>query len=460
MLRTIKKHIALLSLIGSLAVSCSAQTVFVDTIADGSNYQLGRDLTRTLQVGYSSHPFSGDFTGVRPVFDYDTVNGKPLPVVSQGTSGAPCAEVFLNIGGQLQRDNGAYGSWIIQPFTPTSSGIADSLSVVLQLRATAGLNTSQGNGRDLYIGIIPAPTGLQLNPSMIWSHSVSIQNNTLGSIAQISGINVNLTAGQTYWLVLAPTNQAGVWNSNGLDYANVGWVSRSVAPDSSKVGDVLVNMYNGSGDFDAIDGRIIGFKLTGPEIQASTVANAKGLNDGQWVSLANTYISALTGAVGPDFFYIQQVNVPSGIRVEGATSEALGNKVTVVGKLKTLSNGERAIELSSISPDGGSFNVKPYGMNSKAIGGGTFGNIAGPTNGVGTNNVGLLSRIAGKVENSNPTNKTFNINDGGVIIKCIATGSTSVPANGNIASVTGVISLENGQAVLLVRGQSDMNFPL
>ena len=236
MFRTIKSIAALLAVAALATAWCGAQTTLLDTIGDQSKYQIGSDVSRAVQLGYDSYPISGDFTGVRPTFDetLDTVNGI-YGVTRRGTTGVPCARLWQSgAPGQFNPVTGQYGAWVVQPFTLIQNGNLTSVQFIAQLRQNVGYD--QGAGRTAYVDIIEAPAGNSL-PAGLWSSSspvaVDLSTATLGTIVSASLVRP-LNGGQTYWLIFAPVNTLGVWNANGLDYANLNWAWKSVVNDGDK----------------------------------------------------------------------------------------------------------------------------------------------------------------------------------------------------------------------------------
>lgn len=150
-----------------------------------------------------------------------------------------------------------------------------------------------------------------------------------------------------------------------------------------------------------------------------TINDAKKQVDNTRVNLSEAVITAF----GDGYFYIENENRTSGIRVElEQHSRDVGDIVEILGIMKTDENGERYISASSVETTGiGS--IAPLGMTNKALGGGDFGNPAtgvgqrGATGGTGLNNIGLLVRTTGAVSYIDA--HTFTIDDGsGVNIRC------------------------------------------
>lgn len=446
-----------ISLITFGASTLQAATTFVDTIGDGSKYQIGKELTRTAMLGFDQYPTSGDATGVRPIFS-------EAGVTAYGTTGVPCAQLWeAGAPGVVNPVTGQYAFWLVQPFVSAASGYVTKVQFIAQFRNSAGY--AQGPGRTAYVDVIPAPSNGQL-PASLWQSTqpvdVNLANAKLGTLVTASGLARQVSAGQTYWIVLAPWNQLGVWNSNGLDYANLNWGWRSVIPDASRVTDCLFSPKNGLGTMISMPGRALGVKVIG-YAQLPTeksIAEARMLEDGSVVKLSDVAISAKTGAVGPDFFYIEQMDRVAGIRVIGSTGLAEGTKVNVIGTLTTV-GVERAVLLDDIEEIASASAPEPLAMITRSIGGGSVPPVNGVTDGVGLNNVGLLVRVAGQVVPGSGSGTEFVISDGGNAdgLLCRVGSGMTVPESGFVA-VTGVVSLEDfggvRKPVLLVRKQQDI----
>ncbi len=450
----ITKAVALLAFVGiAAAQSFAAPTVYLDTIGSGSNYQIGGELTRTMQLGFDTAPMSGDFTGVRPVSKMPD----PPGVTLLGTTGVPCAELL--IGGVPVTGN--FAAWLIQPFTPTQSGYISSVQFIAQWKSSAGYE--QGDGRTAYVDIITAPpAGVYSIPGSINPVAVDLSGTTRGTLVTASGLWKQVNAGTTYWIVFSPVDTKGVWNSNGLDYANLNWARKDRVPDSSKVSSALYNNYNGNGDFVVMPNRVLGVKALGyatPPTQTN-VGNAKTLPNGTLVQIANIAISGKNGSVPSGYFYIQSPDRSSGIRVQGATAKTVGDLVSVTGTVETLPTGERYIAADSVTDNGSTSSVIPLTMVTKNVGGGTVAPVVGPDGGVGLNNVGLLVKVEGKVNSK--SGNVFYVNDDTTGNGVKVQGVAGMPAlnNGDFVAVTGVVSLESiggvKSAIILIRSASDV----
>lgn len=441
----------------ALAASVAAMTgtgtragsILLDTIGDGSRFQIGKELSRSVSLGYDAYPVSGDLTGARPAF-------QPGGVTLNGTTGVPVAQIW-NPGapGQLVPQSGQYAAWIVQPFVPQTSGQVTQVEFIAQIRQTAGYN--QGPGRTAFLDILPAPEGETL-PAGFSPVAVDLSQAFLGTVVRAQGFSRTVEAGRRYWLVFAPVSEPGVWHSSGLDYANLNWRWKKPAVDGQSVSDALYNNRNGSGEFLPMPGRILGVRLSGSTAtpQPARVGEAKQLADGTFVSLEGAVVSAKTGAVGPGFFYVQSPDRSSGIRVVGTSPFDAGSLVNLTGTVASV-GPERAILLGSISATSGSAALRPLFIGNSHAGGADSGLQPGVTGGTGLNNVGLLVRVAGIASPSGE--REFTVNDGGRALKCRVGAGMNRPESGFVA-VTGIVSLElEGTRivpVILVRDASDI----
>jgi len=170
--------------------------------------------------------------------------------------------------------------------------------------------------------------------------------------------------------------------------------------------------------------------------------------DGEDVAVGHGVISAAF----PDVFYLCSPDRSAGVRVEarghGLTA---GVSAGVVGRLKTNSHGERCIEAWEIYP-GGPASVRPLGMRIAWLGGGdarfdplTGRGQRGVAGGVGLNNIGLLARVAGRVEEvAGGGGRSAILDDGSGRVTVLFPGDGPLPAAGDFVSVTGISSCLSG----------------
>lgn len=250
--------------------------------------------------------------------------------------------------------------------------------------------------------------------------AVSTSPNTSGIIpgggwlytAATSGTrSVSLTPGQTYYILAQAQDSASLWTTVG-----------------------------------AADGILVQ-----TAIPVSTAAEAKRKSDGQAVVLSGAVVSRIWGG-SPWVAYVQDANRASGIRVEGTgTAPAAGNRVTVNGVLSSYGPERMLVGTASVTGNPG----EPSALagNTRSLGGAGFEYNPGPpvsgqqgvAGGTGTNNIGLLVRIAGGVTRSQQGEDFFYVDDGAALddgsglapgVQCIASGLTK-PSAGSYVVVTG-----------------------
>ena len=138
-----------------------------------------------------------------------------------------------------------------------------------------------------------------------------------------------------------------------------------------------------------------------------TAADAKRLEDGRNVVLSGQIVSRVWTGL-PWVCYVQAPDRASGIRVQGTgTAPTAGKMVTVSGLMDSF-GPERMISATEVIPTGSPGEPRPLGLIERALGGGDFEYDPGPPvtgqigvqGGCGTNNIGLLVRIAGTVTHS------------------------------------------------------------
>lgn len=124
--------------------------------------------------------------------------------------------------------------------------------------------------------------------------------------------------------------------------------------------------------------------------------------------VANSIPVLLTGSIVTaafdGCFYIEAEDRSCGVRVEKAEHGVkAGDKVNVIGVLKTNADGERYIEASSVEVTG-TGSIRPVFINSRALGGSdwlfnptTGAGQCGVVDGLGLNNIGLLVTTWGEL---------------------------------------------------------------
>lgn len=461
----IAKAVAFLGIAG-LAVSHCAADTFVNTIGDGSKYQVNGEISRPVSIGYDKYAWSGDLTGSRPtgLFATDTSSAAVWSYANStqtaawgttqyGTTGVPGAQILVATTGSdgkavsvaVTGTGRPYAGWVVQPFTPTTGGTAQNVSFIAQFRTPAWYIPTIFGGparpSTAYVGIIDAPTDGKL-PVNLWSltspSAVDLSSAKVGKIVSAT-VSKQLTANSKYWVVIAPQSSAPqMFGTSVLDYANLNWAWASTFGSSMPC--ALYSGDNGS-TLVPLTKSVLGIQVTGT-VQApatpATVASAKGMADGTLVTIQDgAYLSAKSNPDG--LFYLETADRLTGLRIIGnAGTIALNNKVGVVGNVTTV-GAEKAITLSSAPTDlSAPSEIRALGMASTSVG--------------LLNNVGLVVRVWGKVQNG--SGSTFTLIDGtGTGVQCsIIDSSISLPADGSYIGITGVSSKATGTLQVLVTG--------
>ena len=129
----------------------------------------------------------------------------------------------------------------------------------------------------------------------------------------------------------------------------------------------------------------------------TTIAEIKALADDAPVAVARKVVTAnFADFFEEDFFYMEESDGSSGIRVEGI-GPGPGVLVTVSGTLDTIDGERRIINATIVSPDNGTVPAATLIRNSALGGEDLNANTPGVLDGIGANNIGLLVSTAGKV---------------------------------------------------------------
>ncbi len=182
----------------------------------------------------------------------------------------------------------------------------------------------------------------------------------------------------------------------------------------------------------------------------SSCRGAKDLADGTRADMKDQVVTAIFSSDG--CIYVEEPDRSSAIRVAYAgTGLTLGDRLSISGTVGTrVVSGypaERVINPTSVSKLSSGAALGPLAMGCKAVGGALAGVVPGVKDGVGTNNMGLLVKIAGKVTKVLGTyafiddgSRLENISglgpEVGVMVKCPSTPTFGI---GSIVSVTGII---------------------
>ncbi len=159
------------------------------------------------------------------------------------------------------------------------------------------------------------------------------------------------------------------------------------------------------------NGTLYGLVYSDPVIPGG-ISDLKLVADGQPADVIGT-----VSAAWPDFFYVEDTDRTSGLRVEKTGYLAtVGDAVEVTGSMATLESGERYIAANGVAPSAGTV-LAPVFMTNKALGGTDFGNPSagqgqiGVKDGTGLNNIGLFVKTCGKVSSTAGLD-TIYIDDG------------------------------------------------
>lgn len=199
-----------------------------------------------------------------------------------------------------------------------------------------------------------------------------------------------------------------------------------------------------------------------PAVPLDSIVEVKLSADGAYISVADTVVTrAFDG-----YFYIEQTDRTSGMRVQWPGAVTPGRMVSVKGTLETRNGIERQIRATSVTL-GDPASVEPVGMLLRSLVGSHLGYDPGPpasgqmgmAGGFGPNNVGLLVRVWGLGMPS--ASVGFGLEDGsGRCIQVQTPNGVAIGAEGRLAQVTGVCSIYPGPdgpaAVLLVSEASDV----
>ena len=182
-------------------------------------------------------------------------------------------------------------------------------------------------------------------------------------------------------------------------------------------------------------------------------------NDTQAYKLVGKAVSgAVSGA-----FWIEEANRSAAIKVVWSGAVTQDYAADVTGTLSVV-GGQRILTASSVTlgqnPLADADKIKPITVVERAAGGKAI-NADTPsiTSGTGLYNIGMLVRIAGNVTASGTG--FFYLDDGSGLmdgenmgIKVIC-GSVTAPTEGT-KTVTGLVGVENGKAVLIIRAAGDI----
>lgn len=229
-------------------------------------------------------------------------------------------------------------------------------------------------------------------------------------------------------------------------------------------------------------GRVNAYRaLTEIVQQVGTIPQAKNTSIGAVVSLKGVVLSTSSGEIA-NRLYVQNKDRSSGIMLyfAGSTPSGFsdGDFVDVSGSVGVTSAGEVAVMNATLTKrtDLTSAKPLPLGMTNRTVGGGAFGNQVGVVNqyslpqtmATGLNNIGMLVRTSGTVQQVGPS--WFYMDDGsqlddgyGYTGIYVYVGSLQRPNVGKNAVITGIStceflspSISIARRILRPRRQSDI----
>ncbi|MCE5315230.1 MAG: hypothetical protein ABFD49_00545 [Armatimonadota bacterium] len=189
--------------------------------------------------------------------------------------------------------------------------------------------------------------------------------------------------------------------------------------------------------------------------EVDSIAQARSLPTGTTVALADKIVTAVFSG----YFYIEDMNRASGIRVVSDMSVTRDSLIDVVGAI-TISDGERQINCTEAYEMGvASDPPGPLGMRGDFLGGSDLNDYTpGITGANGPNNIGLLVKTWGPVTSATSTYFYIEAKPG-TYVKVISNSLTE-PGVGDFVTVTGISSCEvisgSTSRAILPRDQDDI----
>ena len=180
------------------------------------------------------------------------------------------------------------------------------------------------------------------------------------------------------------------------------------------------------------------------------------------------------------FFYAQDETRSGGLRVVSGVAVNPGDRIRVVGAIKTNGDSERYIEATDVSVLGTGLLAVPLILSNASLGGGDWGfesatgaGQRGINGSFGLNNIGLLVRAVGQVTSVDAQARTFTIWDGsswdwsspltdsnGSSGVRVSAGTAPLPAPGEWLGVTGISSCYRADQelypLILIRDPGDI----
>ena len=185
------------------------------------------------------------------------------------------------------------------------------------------------------------------------------------------------------------------------------------------------------------------------------LSSLSAMQDGRAVNVGQCIVTTVLN----NCFYAEDSKYLNGIRVESTQTVSEGNIVTINGVLGRT-GAERSIAALTVNTTGQKNPVmSPLIMNNGAVGGADKGYVPGAGK-PGANNVGLLIKAFGSIQNPDPGGSFFYLNDGspnGIKVMLTSAKTTLTVPVGQYVVVKGASSLdESGQACIRPASQGDM----
>lgn len=204
---------------------------------------------------------------------------------------------------------------------------------------------------------------------------------------------------------------------------------------------------------------------------AGSTSYAKSLPDGLGASVEDVIVTDYNPATMKG--YVQDLNRMSGIRIDCREVGAIDSRapITIVGMLRTTSDGERELYVTSVmAPSRDPVPVSPLGITNLALGGAALNmftpGINYPDAATGLSNKGLLVKTTGQVTELNQAAGYFMLHDGSralspdgnpgpltpvKVVWNVEGGPSAVPAVGDYLVCTGISGSEKVDAGLFSR---------
>ncbi len=185
-----------------------------------------------------------------------------------------------------------------------------------------------------------------------------------------------------------------------------------------------------------------------PPLSLARISDAKQAAEGAEVLLSGKKVTAVFGGSFGAFFYIEELDRSSGIRIVSDQVVSPGDLTEITGTVETV-DGERQIRAASVSSQPAEGLIEPLVMSTFSLGGEGLGLQPGVTGAAGLTNTGLRVQICGTVTCTAPgylyINDGWNLRDGtvtagrdniGARVVCDSSGFTV----GDFITVTGISS--------------------